>query len=351
MNNNNAAHFSAAVSSEQESNGVQSGFAGAQPLVLLNDAISQWRERERLDVLFLRAICSLSIEQPEQAKTGFTAWDIVDAITKLRGRAWSKGNGKDQMADDVRRQWKKLENLWASKREGVLEGLLGYGIQEVPFIERAEGGGTGNPTRYKITWVKNASAVAQEGNGSRNLLQKADIRYICEDIEDAGPIARFFTKGYELVGWKKHVYRLALLFPILICYLLFVQVIFGFTVKTAFGFEVVSSLASFVVVFGVIWYTLAPFYDVPIKKIAVAPWWMQSIDDDRLIELRGMREDPARSIKAVRYSAGCPVCGGKVYAKGGGWDFRGRVVGKCERNPVEHVFSFDHITRIGKYLR
>lgn len=351
MNNNIAAHFSAAVSGEQESNGVQSGFAEPQLFVLLNDVISQWKECERLDVLLLRAICSLSIEQPEQAKVGFTPWDIVDAVTKLRGRVWSRDNGKEQKADDVRRQWKKLEKLWTSKSEGIREVLLNYGIQDAPSIERAEGGGTGNPTRYKITWVKNASAVAQDGNDTRNLLQKADIRYICEDIEDAGPIARFFTKGYELAGWKKHFYRLALLLPILICYLLFVQVVFGFTVKTAFGFEVVSSLASFVVVFGVIWYTLTPLYDVPINKITVAPWWMQSIDDDRLIELRGSPEDKSRSIKAVRYSASCPICGGRVYAKAGGWAFRGRVVGKCERNPVEHVFSFDYITRVGKYLR
>lgn len=352
MNNNNDAHFSGAIGNEQWLNGVQSGFDVLQPIVLLIKAINQWRERDRLDVLLLKAICTLSLEHSEQAEDGFTPWDIVEAVTMLRGRPWSSGNNKEQMADDVRRQWKKLEQLWASKQEGIREGLLDQGIHAIPQIVRSEGGGTGKPTRYRVTWVETSETIGRKlGDDFQNTFQKADIRYICEDIEDAGPLARLFTKGYEMVGWKKQLYLLTLLLPMLFCYLIFVQFVFGLTMKTAFGPAAISSFSSFVVLCGATWYTLTPLYDVPVRKITVAPWWMQSIDDDRLIELRVSSEDQTKSIKAVRYSANCPICSGKVYAKSGGWAFHGRVVGKCEENPVEHVFSFDHITRVGKYLR
>jgi len=256
------------------------------------------------------------------------------------------------MADDVRRQWKKLENLWASKREGVLEGLLGYGIQDIPSIERAEGGGTGNPTRYKITWARSSDVIERpKGIDSYSPLLKADIRYICEDIEDAGLLATIFAKEYELVGWKKYLYRIALIIPLLILYLLFVLLVFGFTARTVLDVVAVSSVVSFAVICVAAWYTLNPLYEVHTKKITVAPWWMQSMADDRLIELRLDYEHEAKSIKAVRYSASCPICGGKVYAISGGFSFFGRIVGKCERSPVEHVYSFDHVTRVGEYLR
>lgn len=352
MNNNYTAHFSRTIGREQEPNGVQSGLYEYQPMDLLIKAINQWRERDRLDVLLLKAICVLSFEHPEHAGDGFTPWDIVESITKLRGRAWSSGNDKEHMADDVRRQWKKLEQLWESKREGVLEGLSDHGVQEVPQIMRLEGGGTGNPTRYKIVWIDGFENVGRgKAIDPQSTLQKEDIRYICEDIEDAGPFARLFTKGYEMVGWKKYLYLITILAPALICYLLLVSLVFGFTVKNILGPAAISSAISFFIISFAAWYTMNPLYDVPIKKITFAPWWMQSFENDRLIEFRISPDDQTKSIKAVRYSANCPICDGKVYAKAGSWVFHGRVVGKCEDNPVEHVFSFDHITRVGKYLR
>jgi len=58
-----------------------------------------------------------------------------------------------------------------------------------------------------------------------------------------------------------------------------------------------------------------------------------------------------------RYVADCPICGVKDAGRSainpapGGWEFHGRVVGRCAHAPQEHVWSFDHITRIGRFLR
>lgn len=350
--NKTAPHFYGAVTNEQVSNGVQSGFDLIQAFVLLREAASKWTEGDRLDVVLLRAICELSIECLEQTKDGFTPWDIVDAVTKLRGRPWSSGSNKDQKSDDVRRQWKRLEQLWASKIEGIRESLIDQGLQQFPQLERVEGGGTGNPTRYKIIWVADTTVIDRYKTFSfQDALPKKNIRYICEDIQDAGPLARLFTKGYEMVGWKKHLYQITILAPLLLCYLVFVQIVFGLTMKETLVPVGISSIASFAIVCWAAWYTMKPLYEVPTKKITIAPWWMQSIDDDRLIELRVSLEAKTKSLKAVRYSSDCPICKGKVYAKSGGWEFRGRVIGRCEENPVEHVYTFDKVTRVGRFLR
>jgi len=46
----------------------------------------------------------------------------------------------------------------------------------------------------------------------------------------------------------------------------------------------------------------------------------------------------------LRYTARCPICDGEVTIEKGRRQHRGRLVGECGRNPVEHVFSFDFIT-------
>jgi hypothetical protein len=76
----------------------------------------------------------------------------------------------------------------------------------------------------------------------------------------------------------------------------------------------------------------------------IAPWWMQSVDEDHLLEGRSPPRNSDKSIKAVRYVAKCPLCGGKVLATKGRLEFFGRIVGRCEEAPVEHAFSFDRIT-------
>jgi len=53
----------------------------------------------------------------------------------------------------------------------------------------------------------------------------------------------------------------------------------------------------------------------------------------------------------VRYAATCPVCNARVQVESGGREFHGRLVGRCQESPDEHVFSFDRVTRAGKSLR
>lgn len=338
-----------------ETIGVETGFDKTQAYVFMGELSSAWRERERLDVLVFRAVCRLSVAHPDRANEGFSSLDIVETVGKLRGKSWSVGSDKNQMSDDVRRDWNKLADTWKSKFEGIAQSLADKKLLLLPKLEKTEGGGTGRQSLYRIEWSmcdeQNSIAIA-----ARSVQAPLDstgcVRYVCEDIEDANAFSRIFTRGLELTGWKKAAYVVALGAPLLFCWLFLVQLAFGMTVWMAVGEKnAITSLLSLFVVFLAVWLTMGPLYVLPTNRIVVAPWWMQSIDDDRLLEHRYPPRFPERSIKAVRYTASCPICGGRVSAKSGGFEFWKRIVGRCEDAPIEHIFSFDHVSRSGRDLR
>ena len=338
-----------------ETNGVETGLRRTHAYVFIEELSSAWKERERLDVLVLRAICRLSVRHPERANEGFSSHEIVEVVGALRGRRWSEGNDKNQMSDDVRRQWNKLTATWDSKIEGISQSLADDNFLLLPKLEKTEGGGTGRQSLYRIEWeLRDEQDTATAPSRTIRPITSAarDIRYICEDIQDANAFSRFFTKGLELTGWKKAVYVTTICAPLLLGWLLFVVFAFGMTVSVAIAPKTaINSVLSLAAIFWAVWVTVGPLWELPTKKLVIAPWWMQSIDDDRLLEHRYPPRFPVKSIKAVRYTATCPICGGKISAQSGGVEFWRRIVGRCEDAPVEHVYSFDHVSRSGYALR
>lgn len=91
-------------------------------------------------------------------------------------------------------------------------------------------------------------------------------------------------------------------------------------------------------------------------------WWLLA---DRIIPaadvLLGWSEAPAqlesfkdgnvRIIGLVRYSATCPVCAAAVELRYGEGNERRRLFGCCVEATQEHVFTFDRVTRRGRYVR
>jgi len=64
---------------------------------------------------------------------------------------------------------------------------------------------------------------------------------------------------------------------------------------------------------------------------------------------------PGRSrgynLRLVRYMADCPLCGGTVSLREGGLGHFNRLIGCCDEEPGEHVFSFDRKLRAGYWLQ
>jgi len=208
---------------------------------------------------------------------------------------------------------------------------------------------------YRIEWAATARSTAKPLSEDAKPLAQNDIkfvRYVCEDIEDANPLARIFTSGLKLQGWRKSFYITLVCAPLLLFWIILVQIIFSFTWGAAVGEKnLLTTILALCIAWWSVMLTVGPFYRLASDRIVIAPWWMQSLDDDRLLEQHRPPRFSEKSIKAVRYVAQCPICEGKLLVRKASYEFRWRIIGRCEEAPIEHVFSFDHITRSGSYLR
>lgn len=326
-----------------------------QPYVFIEKVTSHWKKPDRLDILLLRALCLLSAQNPVQAEEGFTPQELVEQVSQLLGRPWSDSSDKGQMSSDVRRQWKNLQETWQVKEEGLLQQLKDERYQEIPRLAKTEGGGAGRISKYRIEWIKATQQSTQAAKASTHFPNSGDtlcIRYICEDIENAGLLGSIFSKGYRISGWRKWVFVAGITIPIVFLWLVLAISLYGYTHWEILGTKAVLSLFLTLIVFLVMfWRIVWPFIELPNKRIVIAPSWMQSDDNDRLLEHRYPPRYPEKSVKSVRYTSKCPICGGTISAQSGGLEFWRRIVGRCEHAPVEHVYSFDHVTRSGKLLR
>lgn len=345
----NSPHSDQLQSAEQESNGVITGLFTRELANLITDAAHAWSEKDTLPISLLLALTNLSLEQPVQAKDGFTPWDIADAMGIVRGRAWVIGDDREKVSDKVRVVWNKLtDEIWETKREGLCQRASDLGLTSIPELHRTAGGGSGRPTRYKIInarLVKDVPAYLPE----TLILAQGEIRYISEDMKDTGSLIRMFSSGFEISGWRRWVYLAPLVASLLIALALTLLISAGMIVQVPLKNLVYLFLGTGVLLFA-LWITFGPIFRLPYSRILFAPWWMQSLDDDRLLEWRCPPRHSVKTIKAARYSGVCSLCGGKVTIRSGGWEFFGRLLGRCEESPQEHIFTFDHVLRIGRLV-
>ena len=95
------------------------------------------------------------------------------------------------------------------------------------------------------------------------------------------------------------------------------------------------------------------FDDLFDLRIVMAPEVLTPISQTNVtLEIRRRSaDDDVGELAFVRYTALCAKCDGSVRVYPGGRDFPGRLVGRCRRSGREHVYSFDHVLRIGVPLR
>jgi len=106
-----------------------------------------------------------------------------------------------------------------------------------------------------------------------------------------------------------------------------------------------------------LWIFVHPFYDLVNRRVSMAPSWMLPFKvlsaQLEMVPTDGRKVNgaPIRSIRLVRYGGDCPICGAPIAVISGTREFRGRLIGQCNESGTEHVFSFDHVSKIGVPLR
>ncbi len=110
----------------------------------------------------------------------------------------------------------------------------------------------------------------------------------------------------------------------------------------------------------VVWLLIRRWFYLLSDNVVIAPmlWNIAASHGENVFVIR---RDPAGkappTLHLVRYVADCPVCGGDlgrsaVGIESGRMEFFGRrLVGRCRHAPNAHIWSFDHIILIGRFLR
>lgn len=87
-------------------------------------------------------------------------------------------------------------------------------------------------------------------------------------------------------------------------------------------------------------------------KVVLAPSLLTPLSADNVtLEHRLPSGEGSGHLVFGKYTSTCPACQGRVELYGGGRAFPARIVGRCNRSGREHVFSFDHVLRVGRPLR
>lgn len=314
------------------------------PLSILENLALTWEEKDQLPVLVLRAICRLAEEQPENEEQGFTSLEIVEKVGQIRGNSWHFSETESRK---ISTNWKRLRVIQEKKRTGIIQDIAAKGFDTFPHVDKVnKGGGSGHETRYSIIWRRfdeepDIDQILTRSAINTDSLPEDWIQYVCEDVEG---ISKYLTKGW----------RIQLIITMALLAIIFVLYYGGFALTLMFDREntsqILQLLSGGIILAALVWAFFGHLLTLQSKRIVPLPSIFQSLDNNHLIELK-TSDDKEKQSKLVRYSGECPICNGRVIAKSGGLTFFGRIVGKCENAPVEHIFSFDHVTRRGKPLR
>lgn len=177
---------------------------------------------------------------------------------------------------------------------------------------------------------------------------RADIEYLEEmEVYPIPGVRRPLRINVE--GWRS----LFMTFPLILA---LISVVFGgwFLLQIWVSQQPVREIFQWTVLIGflggMITWLVWPLYRLIDQKIVMAPAILQMTS--RFYHVLVIRREGERKVvRMLRFTAACPLCGGEVEVQEGRRALRGRYVGECGRNPVEHIFSFDHVLKIGQRIQ
>ena len=309
------------------------------------------RELRRLQLL--RVLAQKTLEYASQGvpsdETRFNASELVDLLEQAYPIRRPDKSPAAYIKGLVRELHEK-ENL-----ERVFQELArDEGGKIVPKLcqERSKGG-RGNQSHY---WLEPSQAdPSRLSTVAECDVPVGGLRYRVERVAKL-PIWARWLQGLDFDARKRT--RLALIVTAAALFTVTASVV---TIK-----EIVTAppQLAFLLVFAYLtvvllpWALLWPFIQVFRWRIAPAPeLWLPLTHLERAqiqvtrIGPVGSDGFPLRRLEVVTYGGRCPICDSHVSVHPGRLMWRGRMIGRCDESPREHVFSFDHVTRVGNPLR
>lgn len=257
------------------------------------------------------------------------------------------GSGSPLRASEIQ-QW------WDARASHLRQACSSHGANWLPRLVVKPGGGRGLPTLFQI--VLDPFEPGDEGAAdSGRSREPGTLHYVVSPAKPALWL-RILMGGrpFPMGSWRGYLLvALALADLLLIC-LIWLGVYFLWAPPRPISTADVALVAMSALVSLVLWRGVRPIWRLPTDRVTLAgPTFLA------LSELHGQlrtmpnatRRDAGRVFSVVRHWGVCPVCAAEVDVQDGGREFPGRLVGRCQDAPLEHVFSFDPVLLIGRPLR
>ena len=320
----------------------------AEELLKAGQIMQDWlRESGNATVRPADLFISLFEQTREYIAQGVNVDDAQFTVAELNALIKGKMEGEDSA--DVARKYvvdnlKKYQELVAENRDSLDAFLRKHNQRQRVVISSTESQG-----RHKKHYFLKLEPLGHDDteNQTAAKINPHYVQYRVKQLPRPWLLARPFM-ALTLMGWRRTVFLAGIFVLVLglggpIVHALFMKKLASWHIYTIF-------------VSAVIFYTVRPLYDLIERSILVAPDWMYGFSvPSAQLELREIgKTDTGKTIRQIRlavYEGECPVCGGNINVEDGKGEFKGRLIGECSRARTEHVYSFDHISKVGVPLR
>jgi len=250
--------------------------------------------------------------------------------------------------------WGNLEKRLEEWEIGIHEFARQAGLSIYAWPRKIAGaGGAGNNSTYDIEFLDLPASDAEPAAPA-----PGGIAYVPDlTLKPAFWVKPLIQTGFALKGWRRVAFLLygvggIVVVGMLLALLWLALATESARIRTA---DIVTLVLSAALVGWLGYELLSPFWRLVDLHIIMAPDLLLSFRDQN-VQLEAAKEpvddgQRVRVIRLVRYSAPCPKCGETVHLHGGRREFPGRLIGRCDEYPAEHVYSFDRFTKTGGPLR
>jgi hypothetical protein len=319
----------------------------AEELLKAGQIMQDWlRESGNATVRPVDLFISLYEKTRDYIAQGVSVDDAQFTVAELNAVVKGKDEGED--SPEVARKYvvdnlKKYQELVAANRESLDTYLHKHDQHQRIVITSTESQG-----RHKKHYFLKLEPLADKPEaGKAPALDPRYVQYRVKQLPRPAPWAKPFM-ALTLAGWRRGVF-LAGIFALVIG--LGGPIVHALIIKKMLVWHLYTVSIS-----AIAFYAIRPIYDVIDRSILKAPDWMYGLSvPSAQLELREVGEtDTGRTIRQIRlavYEGECPICGGRVIVEDGKGEFKGRLIGECSRARAEHIYSFDHMTKVGVPLR
>lgn len=249
----------------------------------------------------------------------------------------------------IKQSLANLIQSWPSHADLLSEIADKKSLSFIPMIKKcSEGAGAGVMNRYSLYMEP---LIKKELNVEA---PKGYIRYKLELIEKPNWFGRIFN-NLLMKGWVKLIVNTTISFSILIgLFVLYLGMWSLYIQDSTFG--ILKTLINFLFSMSALYLVFSPLYFCITRRMIMAPIIMTPFDlQSAQLEyvnsnVNHVDGKPFKQFRLVSYVSDCQLCGSKVILDKGKNNYRGRILGYCNDNPQEHIYTFDQTTRLGRLI-